>query len=289
MPNLTVPVLSVTDTPKIYKWPNTWQQPEFEWKVLFNKADKINITDDNKNYSFYEYDNLLWSNCGWEYNDTLYQGTWRFKAKAFLDKDTPNEQFEVSADTECATRISVLDSSAPDDPYGNGDYIRWLTAYLDVPYEWGGHWVGGLEGKNVGGSKDYDGYGTDCAGLVCIAARWAGLNWNPWRAYTFTLKYGPDWKINTTDDDYYSTKIDQSKIKVGHVLNRVSQTIDDIDYPGHVVTVYDIYDPGIKGELEIKVIEAVGNNINSVKISTFKNLNIFYLKKFYEIRELNRY
>ncbi len=286
MPNLSVPVLSVSDVPKIYKWSDTWQQPNFEWKILFNRADTKNTTGHNKNYKFKEYINPFWSN-GWGYNNKLLRGTWKFKVKAILDKGTPEEQFVVSADTECATRISVLDSTAPNDPYGgNGDYIRWLTTYLEVPYEWGGHWFGGEEGQNVGGAETYDGFGTDCAGLVSNGARWEGFNWNTWRAYTFTLKYGPDWKIGTSDDNYYSQNINKSKIKVGHILNRVTQTHNKIKYRGHVATIWAVRDGGIKKGKIVDVIEATGNKVT---INKNRNLKTYYLDQYYELRELNRH
>ncbi len=257
-PDLTVPVLSVSDVPKIYKWPDSWQQPDFEWASLFNYASSptsaVPGEGMNRNYVYNKYVNLLWGSWGAD-NITLPEGNWKFNVKAYLNKGTPEEQFVVSSDTECATRVSVLDSNAPVDS-NLKNYLKWITAYYDVPYEWGGYWFGGKEGKDVGGHDINEGYGVDCSGLVSIGAKWAGYNWYPWRANATMFAYGPDAKPNTSDDNYYSIRISPSDLKPGDILNKAGK---------HVVTIYGIRSRDNMGNPKIvTIISAEPNPYNKV-------------------------
>ncbi len=89
------------------------------------------------------------------------------------------------------------------------------------PYEWGGYWFGGKEGAGVGGDDGYQGYGSDCSGLVCAGALLAGYHWRPWHAFTGDLTH-----------ESYSTSIDDLRtIQPGDVLVNAGE---------HVVTIYRI-------------------------------------------------
>ncbi len=102
---------------------------------------------------------------------------------------------------------------------------------MDVPYEWGGHWFGGKANATYDETyidNTYAGYGTDCSGLVSIGAWFAGYNWDPWRATTYKLRYGPDNAPGGGDDDYYTTARTKANCAAGDILN----------WPGHhVITI----------------------------------------------------
>ncbi len=57
------------------------------------------------------------------------------------------------------------------------DFVGWATGYLNVPYEVGGMWFGGMTGTCKGGDGGDQGYGIDCSSLVSAAARWALYHW----------------------------------------------------------------------------------------------------------------
>ncbi len=126
--------------------------------------------------------------------------------------------------------------------------------------------------------SNYAGYGIDCSGLVSAAARWAGYNWNPWRANTKMLAYGPDKIPGTPDDFYYSIPIDNTRIDTdlnpGDILNKPRF---------HVVTVY--YFSGNKDTEDNKVIEASGS-ADKVRIRESVNIQTQYLEKGYTARRL---
>lgn len=294
-PNLNVPVLEVSNAPKIYKWHSNWPQLDFEWKDLVYRASRaintVNCTihtprcaGKNRNNWHDEYSSLYLSSWGGD-NIMFPLGDWRFKVKAIINKGAPEEQFVVSSDTECATRVSVLSSNAPVDPNGK-EYLKWLTAYYDVPYEWGGYWFGGKEDKTVGGHNTYEGYGIDCSGIVSICAKLAGYNWSPdWRANTSKLAYGPDGKTydpldpnskpaDADDDYYYSILIAAKDLKPGDILNKSAN---------HVVTVYRINSKDIDGNPKvITIISAEAKTINRVVIQVKE----FYRYNDYEPRRL---
>ena len=273
--------------PAISEWPNNWPQIDFEWKVLFNQANTKNTTGYNKNYEEKEYGNPFWSG-GWGYDNTLPRGTWRFKVKAILNKGTPEEQSVDSLISnnnnlakEYATRVSVLDNNLSV-IYGL-NYLKWLTVYLAVPYEWGGHWFGGKEGQNVGGADTYDDYGIDCSGLVSNGARWAGFNWGSyWRATTRSLADGLP-----GDPTYYSSIINEKLLAPGDILNRVTHYIQLPNGKkkklfGHVVSIYKIksYKPDGTPD-RIFIISAEGSPQNRVLTqeksfsNDYKNVDYF--------------
>ncbi len=262
-PVLKVPVLSTTEAPVIYKWPSTWPQPVFEWKNLIHRgSDSIGDTY-NRNYWYDEAANNVLTSWGAD-NIIFSSGNQRLKVTVSL-----SGQSVVSATSEYSSRISVLDNTAPSDHWGT-NYIKWLTTYSGVPYEWGGYWYGGKEGQNVGGAETYDGYGIDCSGLVCVGALRAGYNWRGWRVKTTTLA-----------DNYYSISVDPRNIQPGDILV----------WPGeHVVTIYGIksYLHGIPDK--IMLIDSEGDYLAREDVSIPNGVAVFtdHFGKYskYQIRRL---
>ncbi len=180
-----------------------------------------------------------------------------------------DEPPDTAGPEEYAVRISVRDTDidaiwAPD--AHKRSYLQWLTSFLEVPYEWGGYWYGGRADNEDGGSAAYDGYGPDCSGLVSAGARWAGYNWNPWRATTSSLA-----------TSYYSTVINNpdENLEEGDILNLPG---------GHVVTVY-WYTAGTINQQTNAVIDSC---ISNHKVDTHDPVNIQdkYLDRGYTAREL---
>jgi cell wall-associated NlpC family hydrolase len=171
---------------------------------------------------------------------------------------------------EFAVRISVRDMNATSPNPRKQEYLRWLTAYLNTPYSYGGEWFGGWADDKYntypGGAYELDiqnHYGIDCSGLVSCGARWAGYNWNPWRRRTSTIPY------SGIDDP-----------------NNNLQPGDILIYPGHhVVTVYR-YIPGHLSISDSQIIEAVGGNIDRTWIRSNVNIQRDYLYRGYIPGEL---
>jgi len=130
--------------------------------------------------------------------------------------------------TEYAVRISFRHTHATSPDARKQAFLQWVTSFRVVPYEWGGHWYGGRSDNQADrspGSDGYDGYGIDCSGLVCAAARLAGYNWNPWRT-----------NVTGLCTDYYSRRIAD--------YNNNLQPGDILAYPGHHVVIVYRYTPG---------------------------------------------
>ncbi|MCM8816745.1 MAG: hypothetical protein NC913_04455 [Candidatus Omnitrophica bacterium] len=121
------------------------------------------------------------------------------------------------------------------------------------------------------------GYSTDYFGHV-PAARWAGYNWSPWRASTKKLTYGPDGIQGTSDDDYYSILIDDTRIdtdlKPGDILSKPS---------AHVVTVYNF--AGHRDQNDSQIIEASSSK-DKVRVKSQVNIESQYLTRGYKARRL---
>ncbi|MCM8759885.1 MAG: hypothetical protein NC906_08980, partial [Candidatus Omnitrophica bacterium] len=196
-------------------------------------------------------------------------GNWEQKSTDHIHPDFTktwsqncDEPPDTIGPTEYAVCISVrkLDEATwPETPIMKR-YLQWLTSFLEVPYEWGGHWYGGRADENGDVTyvdNGYDGYGTDCSGLVSAAARWAGYNWSPWRQTTSTLN-GVSSEI--TDPD--------TNLRPGDILNKAGF---------HVVTVYQ-YTPGHINEPDSEVIESVGGDVDRVWIRTDVNIYDYYAR-----------
>lgn len=136
-------------------------------------------------------------------------------------------------------------------------YLQWLTAFLHVPYDWGGEWFGGGADNRQGGSDmtgEYnlsDVYGTDCSGLVSAAAKFAGYNFRPWRLVAndnpvngLASNNFSDPVANADPHDPGWNNLMPGDIVVGH---------------GHVLTIYECQPGHILDETPVTIIEAVGS------------------------------
>ena len=171
--------------------------------------------------------------------------------------------------SEYAVRISYRNVQATSPDAHKQTFLQWVTSFRVVPYEWGGHWYGGRsdnEADESPGSDGNDGYGIDCSGLVCAAARWAGYNWSPWRT-----------NVTGLCSDYYSERITD--------YNNDLQPGDILAYPRHhVVIVYrytpGTYDLGPKEGGTNQIIDACGQ---------FDMVHVHPVEKFSEKYPANRY
>lgn len=249
---------------KIFVWPSNWPVIHFDWTKLEHHASSAKDKH-NRKYWYTEFPIKWVNNPEWGGELKLFSGTFRVRVKATINKDTSEEQSKESPDKEKATRFSVLNNTAPDDPYG-GSYVKWLTAYLNVGYEWGGWWFGGLDsnGAYVGGgepSDDYDGYGIDCSGLVTNAARRAG-----YKPFAGEKHLG----TGQLSESKYSKEITNlNELKPGDIL--ISSN--------HVATIYN------RSSDKIDLIEATPNG-NRVKTTLGQSLKKMMSLKF-KPRRLN--
>ncbi len=119
--------------------------------------------------------------------------------------------------------------------------VEWASSFVNVPYEWGGHWYGGradndvqfvgaymnVRGQNrriyYPGSVGYQGYGVDCSGLVSAAARLAGYS-------DFQTS---DWRRSASElaDDEVSDPVSIHRIQPGHIIVQPGE---------HVAIVYNV-------------------------------------------------
>jgi hypothetical protein len=192
---------------------------------------------------------------------------------------------------ELALRISVraIANWISDNPDNlRRKLVEWAASFLNVPYEWGGHWYGGRADNAVQhsdgrmyvlgrrpyqrmyypGHHDYDGYGVDCSGLVCAAARLAG--------YSNFQSRG--WRRNAEglakDDVSYPVPI--QNIQPGHLIVK----------PGaHVAIVYQIHgrtseetNSQRRWRIQLTYIDACGSgqkvDLHSVTIEAIENKSV---------------
>jgi hypothetical protein len=259
---------SLEDTPtlndrneRVHQWPLVWPTPRFCWIELVNRGT-ANLGGSNRNYSYDRnpFDRLE----GWKEQLQLAPGTKRFQVEVKLQGVTV-----FSADKEYSTRISVRDSNTPG---GCNDrvteYLRWLTAFLEVPYEWGGDWFGGKIGNNKGGGTGYEGYGIDCSALVSCGAQFAGFNW------VGGYREGK-WKYTTSLLNNISDEIGNEDIKPGDILNN--------SRGGHVVTVFRIVNRTNVNNIQIEIIEASpAGKVRKKK----RSLQNYYTNRNYTLRRI---
>lgn len=195
----------------IYQWnTSAWGTPTFTWKERLHNCYEFSKTYGRK-YKYLE-DTPSWS--GWGTANAGVNLLWGIKR--YQVSVSYKGQTKASPDNERATRISVRWDQdfgivgTDSDSVLRKEYLRWIFAYLDEPYEYGGQWFGGRACDTFHYDADggYDGYGIDCSGLVSNAARWAGYNWistdGGWRravhhTYTSSLSYVSD-EVTDLDD-----------------------------------------------------------------------------------------
>ncbi len=225
----------------IEQWPDDWPEPQFVWEKLYHKGSPpIQGTKSARNY-WYENESISQIS-GWGDNISLdTEGPVRYRVSVNIPG---NVQVVSSRDKEYALRLSVGDVSYGTDANGT-EFPRYVAGFLDVPYEWGGHWYGGKDssGKYVSPyyeCKDkngnilhcgkYEGYGTDCSGLVSAAAYLAGYSWA-------TQKYG------TSGLNGVSREIDKNDLQPGDILNKAGShvvVVVKVTRENNTVSTFDI-------------------------------------------------
>jgi hypothetical protein len=264
-----------TDTPflnqQVYRWPNDWPTPTFSWQELLHRgSDEIGANTSIRNYIYERNNYAQLSNWGGQVQ--LAAGSRRFRVQVTL-----NARTFFSPDEERSTRISVRDSSIPAGCTPRvTEYLTWMTAFLEIPYEWGGCWFGGRTGNRVGNHTPYEGYGTDCGGLISCGAKFAGFNWttgslhNGWRHSTV--------KLNNVSSGIIRADIEQ--IRPGDILNRSTGN------HRHVVVVHRVIDTSNPNDIRINIIDAKGTNQNKVRIWTNRGLQTDFLNNNFTLRRI---
>jgi len=190
--------------PEVNAWPGDWPPLEFLWEELdYSASDSDGAATHNRKYT-YARNTLEADESGWTLTQTFEPGTWRFCVTVTLGPQrltdrrgrarSPSRQQQMSscpprsANRGLAMHLLVREANVPAARTTDlTELLRWCTALLGVPYEWGGHWFGGKNSSTyVGGQNGYEGYGTDCTGLPSSAAALAGIAWSPWRRSTGT-------------------------------------------------------------------------------------------------------
>jgi hypothetical protein len=258
----------------IKQWPDDWPEPQFVWEKMEHKASAPK-SDHSRIYSYDRTSDSTFSYWGGDNIKLPDFGVDRYRVTVNIAGSNKSVQ---TKDTEFALRLSVGSSEFGDDP-NNKEFLRWVSGFVDVPYEWGGHWYGGKDssGKyvsphyqhkdkkgNISYYAKYEGYGTDCSGLVSAAAYLAGYNWA-------TQKY------NTSGLETVSREINKNDLQPGDILN---------DAGNHVVVVVNVTRKNNKVETT-DLIEAYGDDglisINRVRYNPRVSIDYF---KDYKARRL---
>ncbi len=233
---------------RIKQWPDDWPEPQFFWEKMEHEASAPK-TDSSRIYSYTITQNTPFSYWGGDDIKLTDFGVLRYRATVNITGSNKSVQ---TKDMEFALRLSVGSSEFGADP-NNKEFLRWVSGFVNVPYEWGGHWYGGKDssGKyvsarfeckdnkgNVMKDKDgnivycgkYEGYGTDCSGLVSAAAYLAGYSWA-------TQKYG------TSGLNGVSREIDKNDLQPGDILNKAGShvvVVVKVTRENNTVSTFDI-------------------------------------------------
>lgn len=224
----------------VYQW--QWGTPTFTWKARYQYCTDYDSSL-GRTYAYSEY--VPTDISGWGTNTTgilLPVGTARYMVTAAYTAGG-STQTKSSPSSETATRIPVKSAQSfnitippPDDPgYASAvkrlDYLRWLYMFTNVPYEYGGHWFGGVATDTHDGNDAYDGHGIDCSGLVSAAANLAGYNW------TGGYLTG-NWRYSTQALGGVSEEVGNNWVAPGHIMLLNWQNPNTGEWYRHVRTVY---------------------------------------------------
>ncbi len=207
------------DSFSILDWPSNWAHPQFVWEEVTYQAPSAGIQE-NRPYSYRFTGGTTHSptdgSNGWTVTTQLPAGVHRIRVKVTAryhrppaDRGSARErswprQRDISSGYALHVMVREANIQEPDlnlpSPQGRApaqsppesivtDYLQWMTAFLNVPYEYGGYWIGGRSG--TGGNQDgYEGYGLDCTGLAAAAGYATGMRWGEggpreaWRVQT---------------------------------------------------------------------------------------------------------
>jgi cell wall-associated NlpC family hydrolase len=203
--------------PRLLPWP--WQDLELEWEEFDYKATSRKIGD--KTHRTYSYSaghaiTDVATTDGWTLDLPMTEsgrlplGVRRFRVKInalpeglrLSRKRRARELVSVhdrSVNRGFALRLAVRSSAVPpfsekNDAKGIGprskaleESLRWMTAFINTPYENGGFWFGGRRKEDDPQSAGYQGHGMDCNGSINAATFLAGVKWpdGDWRRNTF--------------------------------------------------------------------------------------------------------
>ena len=160
-----------------------------------------------------------------------------------------NEAHELAVRVSVRDKVRIVDANRQLTTHGivtsvlRRAIVEWLSSFIRVPYEWGGHWYGGRADTSHGAASTYEGYGIDCSGLISAAAVMAGFN-------AFQTRW---WRANTSMlmTNTYSEPVDLNNIEPGDILVK----------PGHVVAVYRVHGQAIENGapvVDLDIIHACG-------------------------------
>lgn len=150
---------------------------------------------------------------------------------------------------ELALHISVCDTT------GNA-FLDWASAFLNVPYEYGGQGFGARADDqfDVSVSQNYpnnscdvthrgiENYGIDCSGLVVAAYNLAGIT-------------TPDLKAGEIIRSRLFMPVELQNLQIGDVLASTK----------HVVIVYDIHQVS-EGRVRVTILDAAGSPTHRVRL-----------------------
>jgi len=195
-------------------WPNNWPSLNINWTLFYHVASDPDGSH-NRVFSYpagqeqpYYPNTSAWGDDNRTYSSP---GLHRLRATATMHSGTSWDQSVTSRDREFAFDIRPRYDITAAGTAQRNNYVEWLSANLNEPYEWGGEYFGGYDsnGNYAGGGDGYDGYGVDCSGLVSIAAYRHGADYN-W----------PYWRQTTTGiaSDTYSSAVSDGDFDEGDVL-----------------------------------------------------------------------
>lgn len=170
-------------------WPNNWPKLTLNWTLFYHKASHAEC---HRKYSYPvgEQETYYPNTSPWGDDNRTYTspGLHRLRATATMHSGTSWAQSITSRDKEFAFDIRPRYDITAAGTAQRNNYVEWLSANINEPYEYGGEYFGGYDsyGNCVGSDDSYEGYGVDCSGLVSIAAyrHGADYNWPYWRQTT---------------------------------------------------------------------------------------------------------
>lgn len=141
------------------------------------------------------------------------------------------------------------------------EMLRWMTAFLDTPYENGGMWFGGLAKVDDPQKSGYQGHGMDCNGSISSAALLAGVEWPDMEVAGETISWPDNWHRNTFvkgnhKHRFPGVQVSRNELRPGDLLDKLNRS--------HVRLVWRLWDDPVKGRM-VSWIESSGSG-NKVRM-----------------------
>ena len=291
-------------------WPSAWPFPTFAWHELAYSTRTSGARDPRPYY--YENSSALETapgSNGWFVAVPPYgfdAGAHRFSASAGLngvhvscpaDATEQNRGLVLQAcirETDIQRPDAAVhqqltaehpDWQVPDTGAWTTEWLRWMSAFLNTPYEVGGKWFGGLSpggrSTNVAASTGYDGYGIDCTGLPSTARAILDGGWGDsfpeWRRTTYAQNNPiPALPLYDHWNDWQWSP--RRWVRRAGRFERFTQEIARFVQPGdfldtgnpdgpinHVRTVYRVVERDRSGDTWIEIIEASSSEAGKVR------------------------